>query len=276
MKNKGKAVLYIILSAFFFSLMTLFVRLSGDLPTMQKGFFRNFVALIFATAVLVKSEEGFKYNKKNIPVLLLRAGAGTIGLIANFYAIDKLNISDAAILNKLSPFFAIIFSYAMLKEKTNIIQWLGVIIAFIGSLFVIKPGLDFALIFPSLIGLIGGLCAGLAYTAVRLLGKRGEFGPRIVFFFSAFSSLATLPFTIINFEPMSVQQLLFLLLAGLCAAVGQFSITAAYSNAPASKISIYDYTKILFSAIWGFLFLSQIPDRYSVLGYIIIISASSK
>ena len=52
MSKKTKGILFIILSAFCFALMNLFVRLSGDLPSMQKSFFRNFVAFIFALAVL--------------------------------------------------------------------------------------------------------------------------------------------------------------------------------------------------------------------------------
>ena len=52
MKSKYKAIIYIILSAFSFAFMFAFVRLSGDLPTVQKTFFRNFVALFFAIGVL--------------------------------------------------------------------------------------------------------------------------------------------------------------------------------------------------------------------------------
>ena len=63
-----------------------------------------------------------------------------------------------------------------------------------------------------------------------------------------------------------------LLLAGLFAAGGQFSITAAYCFAPAREISVYDYSQILFAAVTGYFLFQQIPDGYSVLGYIIICS----
>ena len=73
---------------------------------------------------------------------------------------------------------------------------------------------------------------------------------------------------------MTVTQILFLLLAGLSAAGGQFAITAAYSYAPAREISIYDYTQIIFSTLLGLVFLQELPDRYSLIGYFIIIGAS--
>ena len=77
-----------------------------------------------------------------------------------------------------------------------------------------------------------------------------------------------------GYEPMSLVQLCFLLMAGLAAAGGQFTITAAYSNAPAKEISIFDYTQIIFAAALGFFLFGQIPDVYSVIGYVIICSAS--
>ena len=69
---------------------------------------------------------------------------------------------------------------------------------------------------------------------------------------------------------MSGSQLVILLLAGLAAAGGQFSITAAYCYAPAKEISIYDYSQIIFAAGLGFLVFGQIPDALSWLGYFII------
>lgn len=274
MNRKTKAICYILCSAFCFAMMNTFVRLSGDLPFLQKSFFRNAIALLFASVVLARTPEKFRFDKGNLPLLLVRASAGTVGLLCNFYAVDHLLLSDASLLNKLSPFFAILFSFLLLKERLNLIQGLSVLAAFIGALFIIKPTLDFQAVFPYLVGLLGGMGAGLAYTAVRRLSQRGERGPFIVFFFSLFSCLVTLPPFLLNYHPMGLLQLGCLILAGLCAAGGQFSITAAYSNAPARDISVFDYTQVLFSALLGFLFFQQVPDGWSVIGYVIICAVS--
>jgi len=273
MSKKVKAIFYIVCSAFCFALMSTFVRLSGDLPSIQKSFFRNLIALIFAFVVLMKEDKKISYKKENIKYLLIRSFMGTIGILGNFYAVDHLILSDASMLNKLSPFFAIIFSYFFLKEKISLFQFISVVIAFIGSLFIIKPsfGSD---VFPSLVGCLGAFGAGGAYTAVRYLGMKGEKGAKIVFFFSAFSCLVTLPYVIFNYVNMNVSQIVFLLLAGLAASGGQFSVTAAYSNAPAKEISVFDYSQIVFSAIMGFILFNQKPDIYSIIGYIIIFSVS--
>ena len=213
-------------------------------------------------------------QKGSLPALIGRTIAGSLGVICNFYAIDHMNISDASILNKLAPFFSVIFSIIILKERTSWKDWLFVIIAFIGAVFVVKPSSEIATSLPALIGVLGGLGAGLAYTFVRKLGQQGERKAYIVFFFSAFSTIVLLPLMIANYQPMEWTQLIFLLLAGCMASCAQFSVTAAYTFAPAKSISVYDYTQVLFTALWGVVFLSELPDWLSLVGYVIIIGAA--
>lgn len=270
MNIKTKGILCILFSAFCFALMNTFVRLSGNLPSIQKSFFRNLIALIVAGFILRKEHITIKCKKENLKFMIMRAFCGTLGILCNFYAVDHLVLSDASMLNKMSPFFSILFSAFFLKEKVNRFQIFAVIGAFIGSLFIIKPTFSNLELVPAFIGLLGGIGAGAAYTVVRYLGSRGEKGPVIVFFFSAFSCIVTVPYILFAYSPMSVQQIGYLLLAGLAATGGQFGITAAYCYAPAKDISIYDYAQILFAAIIGYFLFSQIPDIYSILGYFII------
>lgn len=273
--KKYKGVLLIITSAFCFAVMAVFVRLSGDLPTFQKTFFRNFVALFFALWVLKKEHIPLlPARKKNLLPLTVRALAGTLGMIGNFYAIDRMVLSDALMLNKMSPFFAIVFSFIFLKEKLTLFQAGAVAAAFGGSLFIIKPSFANVDILPALAGFIGGMGAGLAYACVRYLGQHGEKGAFIVVFFSAFSCLFCLPFLIAGYQYMTAVQLLCLLGAGAAAAGGQFSITAAYSCAPAKEISVYDYSQLLFSTALGFFIFGDVPDGWSFLGYFIIIATA--
>ncbi len=269
---KYKGIVCIIVSAFCFALMNLFVRLSGDLPSVQKSFFRNLVAFFFALAVMKKNHIGFSGKKSNLLPLILRSAFGTAGILGNFYAVDHLVLADASMLNKMSPFFAIVFSAFILKERVRPFQAFAVGGAFLGSLLIIKPTVAGMEMFPAILGFLGGMGAGAAYTMVRYLSERGEKGPLIVCFFSGFSCLATLPFLIFGYHPMSGQQLAILLLAGLSAAGGQFAITAAYSYAPAREISVYDYSQIIFSAGFGYLVFGQIPDLLSWLGYLVICS----
>lgn len=274
MKGQLKGIVCIIIAAIGFSFMTFFVRLAGDLPTMQKAFFRNAVALVIAVAMLFSEKEKFEIKKEFKWDIFFRCLFGTTGLIANFYAIDKLDLADSNMLNKLSPFFAIILSIPLLKEKPSKLDITATIIAFIGALFIIRPtGTNLQLV-PALIGLYGGFGAGTAYVFVRRAGGKGAKTPVIVICFSAFSCLLTLPFLIAGYVPMTGKQWLILIMAGASAAVGQFAITTAYKFAPAKKLSVFDYLQVLFAALWGIIFFKEVPAVLSIIGYVIIIGVA--
>ena len=272
--NYIRGALMIILSAFCFACMNVFVRMAGDIPSVQKSFFRNLVAALFAAAVIVRNQVSVRVKKEARTALFMRCIFGTMGILCNFYAVDHLLVADASILNKLSPVFAVIFSYFLLKEKITPFQAGCILFAFCGCLFIVRPGFQNTAFIPAMTGVCGGLGAGIAYTMVRKLGTMEVKGPVIVFYFSLFSCLAVVPWIAFHFVPMSPGQTAILLLAGLSAAGGQFSITAAYTYAPAKKISIYDYSQILFAAVLGFFLFGEIPDGFSFLGYGLVILAS--
>ena len=268
-----RGILYMICSAFCFAVMNLMIRLAGDVPTLQKCFFRNLFALMIAGGSLLRTHTPLRIGKGNLKYLLARSAAGAAGMICHFYAVDHLALSDASILNKLSPFFAIVFSYFLLKEKASTAEWLSVAVAFCGALLVVKPAMSLTVL-PALIGVTGGMGAGLAYTNVRKLGMRGENSMIIVAFFSAFTTLALLPSLVIRYAPMSAYQWAMLTLTGIAAAGGQIFITKAYSCAPAKDVSVYDYSNVIFAALLGFFFLRQRPDLLSIAGYIIVIGTA--
>lgn len=272
LSNRNKGIIFIVLSAFGFAMMSAFVKMSGDLPSFQKTFFRNIVSVAVAFMLIVNHKGNFFGKKENQKILILRSVLGTLGIILNFYSIDKLVLSDANMLNKLSPFFVIVFSALFLKENINAKQIISIIIAFIGALFIIKPSFNLE-VMPAVIGTLGGVAAAAAYTCVRALSGK-EKPDTIVFYFSFFSSIITFPLMIFYYKPMELIQLTYLILAGVFASIGQFGITLAYKYAPAKEISIFDYTNIIFSAIISLCLFGILPDYLSIIGYIVIFLAS--
>ena len=266
-------ILCILCAAFCFSLMSVFIRLTGDLPTMQKIFFRNLVAAVAAFLMLAREGNGYRIRRDCLGGHAARCITGFIGMIANFWAIDHIGIADANMLNKLSSFFAILMSMLVLREYPKRVDILSVVVAFIGAVFVVRPGAGLASL-PALVGVLGGLGAGTAYTFVRQMTQKGERGTEIVMVFSLFTCVMSVPFFLISYQPMTAMQWVYLLLAGCAAAGGQLSITAAYRHAPAKEISVFDYSQIVYAALWGFFLFGEIPDAMSIVGYVIIIGAA--
>lgn len=272
--NKKKGIFFLLCSALSFSLMNVFARLAGDIPVMQKTFFRNLVSVLVIAVLLIRKHQKVRFQPGTLRYHFLRSFFGTLGVIGNFYAVDHMLLSDATMLVELSPFFVIIFSALLLREKVSVKQWLPVLAAFTGAAFVIKPTAGIFSNAAALSAIGTALAAGFAYTLVRKMSVMGEDGSMIVLFFSAFSCLVCLPSVILTYSPFTPQEFLFLLGAAVCGCCGQLSITAAYRHAPAAEISIFDYSQIIFSALFGWLIFGQLADKWSYLGYVIIIAAA--
>jgi len=272
--NILKGIFCIIIAGFGFALMSLFVKLSGDLPSIQKGFFRNIIAVFISSIPLIKHWKVINTPRNNTGwlVLISRSVFGTIGLVLNFYAISHISLADSSIIQKLSPFIIIILSYIFFKEEMTRFQVFAIIIAFIGITLIIKPSGNNIISMGALAALLGALCAGIAYTCVRYLGTHNISGEFIIFFFSSLSSLMLLPYLILDYRTMTYYQLSMLLLAGISATIGQYGVTFAYKFAAAKNISVFDYSQVLFSGIFGYMFFGEFPDFQSLIGYIIVIS----
>lgn len=274
MSKTTKSIILILISAFAFACMNLFVRLSGDLPTMQKAFFRNSVSFVVALIALRKNRISFKVSKKAWGAMIIRAVAGTIGVICSFYAVDTMPIADASMLNKLSPFFTLIFSFFLLREKPSKFDWIAIVIAFSGALFIIRPELGMDAL-PAIAGVLGGVGAGLAYTYVRKASLCGASKHLIILVFSFVSCLTSVPYLIVAFEPMTFIQVFYLLCAGGAATVGQLCLTTAYAQSPAKDISVFEYSIVIFAAILSIIFLQESSSYMSYIGYAIIIGVAA-
>ncbi len=274
--DQVKGITFLVIAAFGFALMSLFVKLVtvyGDpIPSTQMVLFRNGVSVIISLILVLRSKQ-FISSKENIKWLLLRSTFGTIGMVLFFYSISNLHLGDANMLNKLSTFFLILFSGVFLKEKVKPYQIYGVIIAFTGTLFIVKPTFSVEMI-PYITSITAAIFAGAAYTVLRYLGNREKYYT-VVLFFSSFSVIVLLPYVLLfDNAPMNQTQILLLVLAGIGATLGQFGTTLAYKFAPSNQISIFNYTNVIFAALFGFMFFSEVPDIYSVIGYAIIFLAA--
>lgn len=269
---KIKGIIAILISAIGFSFMSVFFRLSGDLPVFQKSLARNLVAMFIPLFFIFKYKQPMFGKLSSQPLLISRSTLGLIGVLLNIYALDHMVLSDADTLMKLNPFWTILLCFIFLHEKVRKYQISAMIVAILGMLLIVKPEFSSSFI-PALIGLLSGIFAASAYTCVRALSTR-EAPYTIVFYFSLFSVVVLIPFSIVTFEPMNKLQVLYLFGAGLSAAVGQIGITLAYSFAAAKDISIFTYASIIFTAIFGFILFGETPDLLSTIGYVVIISAS--
>lgn len=283
MLTKTKGTLCLVASAFGFAAMGMFIRLADDLggpvSCFQKAFFRNLVAVFVAGAMFVRGTSGSaavfaRPQARDWILLLARSVLGTAGIFLNFYAISHIPLADALMLNKLAPFFSVLFCWLFMGERLHLAQGVCLLLALLGAALVVKPGGEWTVLFPAVCGFFSGMFAGSAYACVHALGRRRVDSRLVVLFFSLFSTLASVPFIAFDFAPMTLCQVASLVGAGVMATVGQFGVTAAYRFAEPREIAAWDYTNVLFAAAFGFIIFNQVPDIWSGMGFLLILLAA--
>ena len=272
--NQSKGIFFLLLSSFFFASMSAFVRLAGDLPFFQKVVFRNLIAVAVAGGSVASGRTKLRFSPASRGPMALRIILGVIAVFCNYYAIDHLMLASSNSLSKLGPFFAILFAVLFLKERVSREQLGCIAIALVGSLFLLLPHMG-TVGLATVIGLLGGVSTGGVHVALRALRRDPEVdNSAIVFVFSAFSLLTALVPSLLFWQSMTIRQVLFLLGAGSASAMAQYCLTASYRYASPKDISVFDCTQIIFSGILGYMLFRQIPDRWSLIAYILIIMAS--
>lgn len=268
MSSHTKGVLLIISAAFFLTITSTIVKYL-DFPIYQKIFFRNIIGVIIIGSILKPRE--LIVPKEDRMLLAYRLLLGLSGMFAYYYSIERMVLSDAATLQKLSVFFIAIYAFVFLGEKLDKKQLLAIVIAFIGAVFVIKPSFNSSMT-AAMVSILSAALVGGAYTLLRRIKHVNSLV--IVFYFVLFNSIMTVMLGFNQFIMPSIDDLLILLLLGLSATMGQISVTKAYTYAPASDISIYNYTSILFAIIFSFIFFNVIPDVFSLTGAALIVYAA--
>ena len=270
--NMPRAIAWMVLSGLCFALMGAAVKMAGDVPVTTKVFFRNLVTLGITGIVAVNTRDNPFGRTPHFRLLIGRSFFGLGGVLLYFLALNNLNLADASLLNKTSPFFVMVFAVVLLKEPFDRLVVPALIAAFVGALLVIKPSFDYELL-PAVGGFFSGMFAGLAYTLVRSLKGR-ESPNRIIFTFSLVSTLATLPFFMISSHQPTGGQWLALVGTGVFAAGGQYGLTYAYHHARASRISVFTYLHVLFALVVGFVIWDERPDIASIVGGLLIVGAA--
>ena len=267
-----KAITFSLLGWMMLPVMDGFAKyLSADLPVLQITWARYFFTVAFTLPVMF-----FFYNKQLVwsdkPKLqILR---GLILLCANicfFYAISIIPLAKALTLAFVAPLIVTAFSPMLLGEKVGVRRWTAVIIGFVGSLVVIRPGfLEFNL--ASLAALGTGVMYGFYLIITRKLSTSDN--PLLTLLLTGLVGLLAvsgiMPFIWVN---PSISQWSMMVCIGIFACIGHLFLILSLKYADASKLAPLGYTEIIPNIIIGYYFFNNFPDNWTFLGLAIIVSS---
>ena len=262
-----------LLSALSFSIMQVFVKMSStEVGTFEQVFFRNLVSMIIAAITVYREKlDLIPEIKKGGLALWGRSFFGFLGIVLFFYATGHARQADVAMLNRASPVFVTLFAGPILKEKISKVQVCAIGLCLVGAYISMQPSFDSNPL-PLFSALGAAMVAGLAYTLLSYT-KRFTSAPVIIFHFSLFSTVCAGLLMIPGFVVPSLKVMGMLLMVGLFAAGGQYLLTYAYQQAPASEVSIYQYSGVVFTAVFSYAFLGETLSKSSIIGGIVILGA---
>ncbi|MDO6582641.1 DMT family transporter [Photobacterium sp. 2_MG-2023] len=268
--NNG--VLLTIGSAFIFSIMNALVKAASDtIPTAEIVFFRSIIGTVLI--LLLMKHSRIRFSSKGIPLLVLRGVFGALYLLAFVYTLANIPMADAVILAYLSPFFVIVFSRLILKDKLPPRSALLLLAVLTGAGLIINP-LDYeSYNLFALAGVASAAFAAGASITIKQLSQRHH-TYEIVFYFLFVATLISAILMADNFVMPQGIAWLYLIAIGVVSLLGQIFLTQAFSHENAAVVAVTRYIGIVFNILWGLMFWQEIPDSLTIAGGVIIVIAS--
>jgi drug/metabolite transporter (DMT)-like permease len=270
-------VRYMLGSAFFFSLMSLQVKVVGRyLPSQEIVLARGVVSLVLAYVLLKRARVRPWGNRRWI--LITRGVLGFGALSCFYFALTRLPLAEATVLHFTNPLWTALFAAVLLGEGVSLWVLGPILVSLAGVALVARPTALFGSASPPIdslgvgAALLGAMLASLAYVAVREASKT-EHPLVIVFFFPLVAVPASLPFISSFVWPRGWEWPL-LLGVGVSTLLGQVYLTRGLSLIPAARAVTIGYSQILFVTLWGMLVFGEYLDVWSATGSLLVVAGT--
>lgn len=253
----------VLVSSLAFAFMAAMIKhFAAAMPIEMMVFFRNVFGLIVLAPLLLRGRVSLK--TENFRWHISRALFGVAAMYCFFYALGKLPLADAVLLNYTAPIFTPLIALLWLGERVPVnVRW-AIAVGFVGVVLILKPGHD--LFTPAtLVGLASGFFAAFAMSSIRRMAQT-EPPLRIVFYFSTIATgVSAIPLLRV-WHNVAWLDLLPLTVLGVLASIGQLFLTKAYTLAPAARVGALTYATVVFAAVLGWMFWGETLDLFSLGG----------
>lgn len=266
--NNFKAIIAIIIAVFSVTLMSVQAKLIGiDYHPTQITFARGIIVLIFLSPLIYKLG-GINFLKTKKPALhFFRSIAGLVGNLMFFFAFQRLPVADVTVISQAVPIFSGILAIFFLKEIIGWRRWAAIIIGFFGVIIAINPTGEIAL--ASIYALVATLMWSITIIFLRLLGTT-EHPVKTVFYFMLISVIITSLFQPFLWKQPSLDVILLFFGLGTTAFITQILMTYALQKAPASIVSPFNYSGIVWAIVFDYMIWNSTPVMTTIIGGIII------
>ena len=251
--------------------MSLTKNLSSEIPTSLVVFLRTFLGILFFLPFLLRKRHQLFKTKR--PLLhLTRVATSVCAMLCTYFTYRHLPLGFATSLGMTGSLFTTILSILFLQEKVDKTKWFFLVLGYVGAICILKPH-RFALEWGILTALLANLLAGSSLILAKILSKE-ESTLTIMGYTNVGTFVASSLLNINGWQRVALNDLGLLLLIALLGLCSQYSSLTALRSSTPSFLAPFEYTRLVFSFMIGFLFFQEIPDIYVFLGSIIIVTAT--
>ncbi len=272
---------HMVASAFFFSLMSLLVKLAGQrLPASQLVLARAIICLFLSWMWLRRA--GLSPWGSNPRLLVLRGLFGTVGLVCFYYTLVTLPMAESVVIANTAPILTAVLAALVLREPVSRRLVIAVACSACGVIAIARPALIFggsAFAHEALdpwgviVGFIGATASACVYVLIRRIRDR-ESPLVMVFYFPLVTVPLALPFAVARWVWPTPVEWLMLVGLGLATQMAQVHMTRGLVLVPAGRATAVGYIQVVLAALWGALLFSEVPDLLTLGGALLVLAGT--
>lgn len=271
-QDMTRGLLLMILSSSCFGVMGAAAKQANTVMSFwETTFWRGLITTAIVTALIVLGKRQERHDPSVARIWLWMRGLfGTLGVMCYFFAISRIPLAQAVMLNCTSPVFTTLLAAIFLKERLHPQRLIGLVVALVGAYLVVHPtGSDFN--WGTVLGLCSGLFSGFAYVLVRRLSATQD--PWVVVWHLAFMGIVLgAPGTAMDFHAPVGFLVPCILLMGVAGTVAQGAMTTAFRWLPAGAGATAGLMTVCVSALIGWIAFNEVPTSDALIGGALIIT----
>jgi drug/metabolite transporter (DMT)-like permease len=269
--NVRAAVWILIASAGFSAMGALIKLLSAGLDSFQIVFFRSLAGFVVMVPIALRAGRHV-WRTRHPKLHLARGAAGIAAMSCGFYALAHLPLAVAVAITFTKPLFMIVLAVMFLGESVRWRRWSATAVGFLGVMIMLRPGAG-GFEPAMLVALAQALAIAAAVTLVKRM-PTSESNLTVLLYFAVISTAGTLGPALYVWQTPTLEEAGIACAMGLLGVGAQAAIVKGYRTGEASAAAPFDYSRLLFATLFGFLLFSEVPDAWTVMGAGVIVASS--
>jgi drug/metabolite transporter (DMT)-like permease len=270
--EKSKSAVLAIIGVLSLSVsMSIAKQLDASIPTVMVVFVRSGFGLLFFIPILIKERSSLS-RINNIPLHIIRVTLAVLAMLCTYYTYRNLPIAFATSIGMTSPIFTTALSGLILKEVIGYKKWGLVILGYIGALIVIKPT-SFILDTAIITALLANLLAATCIIIIKILSKKNSI---VTIMLVGNVGIFTISFlmSLVQWHPLTAYDMGLLSLTGALGIITQLCLNIVIKRTSPSFVAPFEYSRMLFATVIGFVVFNEIPAISTIIGVSIIIAST--